>query len=148
MKTSTFRTLAITGIVLGLVGGIAVLPAASHHSFAMYDQTVERTLTGKLARFVVGANHSQFIFELLDGHGNVVVDGSGEPVMWQVETGPATSLARQGITPNTFPIDTVFTVTLYPMRNGQPAGALRGDLIICGETMPEGGCNAETGKVF
>lgn len=133
-------------VVLVLSMGIAIGPARAHHSFAMYDQTIERTMTGRLFRFIVGANHSQFIFDVVDGEGNVVLTEDGAPDRWQVETGPATSLARQGVTVESFPIDTIFTVTLNPLRNGNPAGAMQGRMILCGMEMPEGGCTAETGR--
>lgn len=146
------RTPLPVWIAMGIAGAIcwmaATLPTQAHHSFAMYDQTVQRTMTGKLFRFILGANHSQFVFDLLDEDGNVVLDGSGKPVQWNVETGPVTSLARQGITVETFPIGTIFTVTLMPLRDGRNGGALRGDLILCGMTLPEGGCTPETGQVF
>ena len=136
---------ALAGILLL---GVMTLPVYAHHSFAMYDQTVQRTMTGKLYRFILGANHSQFVFDLLDEDGNTVLEENGDPVRWNVETGPVTSLARQGITVDSFPIGTVFTVTLMPLRNGRNGGALRGDLILCGETLPEGGCTPETGTVY
>lgn len=128
--------------------GFGLVSAEAHHSFAMYDQSAERTMTGKLVRFVIGSNHSQFIFDLVDDKGEVVVDEHGAPVQWGVETGPAVSLARQGITVKSFPIDSIFTVTLNPLRNGRPFGALRGGVIICGEAMPEGGCTEETGTKY
>jgi len=121
---------------------------AAHHSFAMYDQTVERTLTGKLTRYIIGANHSQFIFDLVDDNGEVVVGDAGDVVTWGVETGPAVSIARQGITTERFKIGTIFTVTLNPLRDGNNFGAQRGSLIMCGMEMPEGGCTSETSESF
>ena len=44
--------------------------AAAHHSFAMYDQSQVKTVTGKLTRFIPGANHAQLIFELLESDGS------------------------------------------------------------------------------
>lgn len=141
LRVSLVTAVALVGALL-----LTSIPALSHHSFAMYDQTVEREVTGKLVRFIIGANHSQFVFDLVDEHGNVIMNPAGEPEQWQVETGPAVSLARQGITVDTFPIGTIFTVRLNPLRDGRPAGALRGGLILCGKTMPEGGCNESTGE--
>lgn len=142
----TTRVVTMTAAVVIL--GLAVVPVFAHHSYAMYDQTVERTLTGKLVRFIIGANHSQFIFELVDDHGNVMMEG-GQPVQWGVETGPAVTLGRQGITPDSFKIGTVFTVTLNPLRDGRNFGAMRGaGLIMCGMTLPTGGCNENTGKAY
>lgn len=143
---NTLRVSLVTAVVL--VGALLLtsIPALSHHSFAMYDQTQEREMTGKLVRFIIGANHSQFIFDLVDEHGNVIMMPDGKPEQWQVETGPAVSLERQGITVNSFPIGTIFTVRLNPLRDGRSAGALRGGLILCGKTMPAGGCNESTGE--
>jgi hypothetical protein len=147
MNRRRFRAIAL----VALVGGLMVARGAAHHSFAMYDTSVTKTLTGKLIRFIPGANHAQLIFELLTDEGQPVLDEKGEPVVWGVETGPAWRLARQGVTVKTFPIGTILTVTLNPLRNGRPFGALRdedGVLIGCGTEMPPGGCNEKTGTVY
>ena len=134
---------------LGILLSVGVLsPAWAHHSFAMYDQTVTRTLTGKLTRFIPGANHAQLIFELLGPDGKPELDKNGKPVQWGVETGSATSLARQGVTVESFPAGTIFTVTLHPLRDGRTFGAMSGSLIKCGATLPAGGCTKETGEVL
>jgi hypothetical protein len=138
-------TAVLAAIALGTgPGGVL----AAHHSFAMYDQTVERTLTGKLTRYIIGANHSQFIFDLVDEQGDMMTGADGGVVTWGVETGPAVTIARQGITTERFHIGTIFTVTLNPLRNGNNFGAQRGPLIMCGVEMPEGGCTADTGESF
>jgi hypothetical protein len=145
--THTTRVLtAMLAAAALLTGSAAALRA--HHSFAMYDQTAERTLTGKLTRYIIGANHSQFIFDLVDENGDVVTGDDGNVLTWGVETGPAVNIARQGITTERFRIGTIFTVTLNPLRNGNRFGAQRGPLIMCGTEMPDGGCTAETGESF
>ena len=124
------------------------LPAGAHHSFAMYDRNESRTLTGKLTRFIPGANHAQLIFELIDERGETIVGDDGNPIAWGVETGPAAQIANQGITVTSFPVGTVMTVTLNPLRDGRPFGALAGPVIHCGAELPAGGCSAETGQSF
>jgi uncharacterized protein DUF6152 len=147
LRTLTFDAALVVTIVSALLVGTA--PALAHHSFAMYDQTVTKTLTGKLTRFVVGGNHSQLIFEVLGDDGKTTVDQkSGKTMMWQVETGSATAIARQGITVASFPIGTIFTVTFYPLRDGRPQGAVAGPLIKCGAIFPAGGCNKDTGQLM
>lgn len=133
-----------------LAGAVVPSSAWSHHSFAMYDQTVEKTFTGRLTRFVPGGNHAQLIFELVDEHGATVMDESGKPVIWGVETGPAAAIAQQGVTVKSFPLGTILTVTLNPLRDGRNFGALsRGTSIIhCSNEVPSGGCTVETGKSF
>ena len=125
------------------------IPADAHHSFAMYDQTEDVTMTGRLVRFIPGGNHAQLIFQLVDEAGEVRVDDSGEPLIWGVETGPSAAIAQAGITVKSFPLGTVLTVTLNPLRDGRNFGALaRGTSIIrCGD-MPADGCTPATGELF
>jgi hypothetical protein len=122
-------------------------PALAHHSFAMYDMTQTKSATGKLYRFVPGANHAQIFFEMLDADGKPVMR-DGKPAIMGVETGSAAQLARLGVTVDSFPIGTIITVAYHPLRDGKPLGALAGELIKCGTTLPKGGCTKATGQVF
>ena len=142
--------LAALSAALGIAQLMAPV-ASSHHSFAMYDTKVTRTLTGRLRQFVPGANHAQIIFEVLEPDGKVSVDASGEPVLWGVETGPAAQIARRGVTLEHFAVGTIINVNLNPLRDGRNFGALAregGRLIHCGTQLPAGGCTPETGTVF
>lgn len=132
-----------------VVTSLALLaaPALAHHSFAMYDMTQTRSATGKLIRFVPGANHAQLYFELLDADGKTVMK-DGKPVIMGVETGSAAQLARQGVTVDAFPVGTVIGMAYHPQRDGKPQGALAGELIKCGTTLPKGGCTKATGQLF
>lgn len=126
-------------------------PAQSHHSFAMYDSRTTRTLTGRLRQFIPGANHAQLIFEVLEDDGEVMLDESGAPVAWGIETGPAAQIARRGVTIDAFPVGTIINVNLNPLRDGRNFGALAregGRIIHCGTSMPEGGCSPETGTIY
>ena len=135
-------------IVLTVALAIALAaPAFAHHSFAMYDTAQTKSFTGKLTRYIPGANHAQLLFELLDDEGKAIVK-DGKPVQWGVETGSAAALSRQGITVDSFPIGTIITVDLHPLRDGRAFGALAGLLIKCGNAMPKGGCTKATGQVF
>ncbi len=132
------------GVLLFVVMSV---PTLSHHSFAMYDLTKSRTMTGKLVRYIPGSNHAQLVFDVLDADGKPVLE-NGKPARWGVETASAAALARQGVSPKTFPDGTIFTVTLHPLRDGRPFGAIAGLLIKCGLTMPAGGCTKETGQTL
>ena len=120
-------------------------PAWAHHSFAMYDQTVTKTLSGKLTRYVPGANHAQLLFVVVDNDGNVMMK-DGKPYQFGVETGSAIAMARNGVTVKTMAEGSFITVRFYPLRDGRDFGALAGMLVSCGKAMPRGGCTAETGQ--
>lgn len=147
-RRAAFKRSAAIGAAAACAGLAQI--AAAHHSFAMYDQSKRITLTGKLTRFIPAPNHAQFVFELLDANGAPVLDEKGEKVLWGVETGPSTRIARLGVTPANFPVGTIITVQANPLRDGRNFGALPNGtpLINCGTEMPAGGCTAETGKVY
>ena len=133
-------------VIFGLIALVAAaVPASAHHSFAMYDQTVKKTLSGKLTRYVPGANHAQILFVVVDNNGNPVMK-DGKPMQFGVETGSAIAMARNGVTVKTMSEGTFVTVRFYPLRDGRDFGALAGMLITCGTAMPKGGCTEETGK--
>jgi hypothetical protein len=132
--------------VIALAGAAA--PALSHHSFAMYDMGTTKTMTGKLTRFIPGSNHAQLIFEVLGDDGKPVMGEKGKPLVWGVETGSAAAMARQGVTVQSFPQGTIVRISLHPLRDGRPFGAIGGPIINCGMTWPAGGCSEKTGKSF
>jgi hypothetical protein len=139
-------TLART-LILAAVMAAFTVPVVAHHSFAMYDMSQTKTFTGRLTRYIPGANHAQLLFDLLDESGKPIVK-DGKPVQWGVETGSAAALSRQGVTVDAFPVGTIITVDLHPLRDGRNFGALAGVLIKCGTAMPAGGCTKATGQLF
>ena len=142
MKNVILKTSLVAAFVLALVA-----PAVAHHSFAMYDMQQTKTYTGKLTRYIPGPNHAQLLFELIGEDGKPIMQ-NGKPAQWGVETGSAASLARQGVTVESFPIGTIITVEAHPLRDGRSFGALAGVLIHCGKEVPKGGCTKATGKMF
>jgi Family of unknown function (DUF6152) len=145
--TSTRYTWVVAALVVAIGLAITAAPALSHHSFAMYNMTVTKVMTGKLTRFIPGSNHAQLIFEVLNADGTTVME-KGKPLVWGMETGSAAAMARNGVTVDTFPPGTIMTVTLHPLRDGRPMGAVGGPIIHCGTAMPTGGCTEKTGKVL
>ena len=138
------------GWLVALTGFCAAVPTATvgaHHSFAMYDQTTTKTMTGTLVRLIPGGSHSQIVFDVMDDSGKPVMD-DGKPLKWQVELGSQTNIARQGVTPKSVPPGTVMTITFYAQRNGARQGAIAGPLVLCGTALPAGGCNPQTGTVM
>jgi hypothetical protein len=112
---------------------VFVMPALSHHSFAMYDQTKTVVLTGVVKQLVMQANHAEMHFYLIrpDRKG-IAMTADGKPVEWGVEMAGAAAVAQQGITAATFEANkTVFSVKLNPLRDGTNFGSRTGAIAKC-----------------
>ena len=70
MRNGTRKTAHGAGLFGVMLLGVMAVPASPHHSFAMYDQTTTRIMTGKLTRYIPGANHAQMMFQVIDDEGN------------------------------------------------------------------------------
>lgn len=98
-------------------------PVMAHHSFAMYDQQTTYVFTGVVTRVTPDANHLQIFCAPLDeSRKRVMRDSSGEPIVCIVELRAAGTVAREGVTVESFPAGTIFSVGLHPLRTGRPAG--------------------------
>jgi hypothetical protein len=125
------KTLIIAAGTL-LCTALFVTSASSHHSFAMYDQTKVVTLTGVVKQFVPQANHAELHFYLIapDRKG-LAKAADGKNVEWGVEMAGSAAVAQQGITATTFPVGTVFSVKLNPLRDGSNFGSRVGAIAKC-----------------
>ena len=128
-----------------------IAPVQAHHSFAMYDTSVMKVFTGVVTRVDPAPNHLQIFFAPMnEDRKNVQRGEDGEPIVWAVEMTGSAQAARQGISVNSFPRGTVFSVALHPLRNGEPAGTREGALFKCPERMPPAPgmhCNSVEGHV-
>ena len=115
-----------------LCTALFVIPASSHHSFAMYDQEKTVVLTGVVKQFVAQANHAELHFYLIapDRKG-LAKTADGKYVEWGVEMAGAAAVAQQGITAQTFGVGTVFSVKLNPLRDGSNFGSRTGAIAKC-----------------
>lgn len=119
------------------MAAMLIVPVQAHHSFAMYDTAKTEVFTGVVTRVDPAPNHLQIFFAPMNQERkNVERDADGEPIVWAVEMAGSAQMARQGVSVNTFPPGTVFSVGLHPLRNGQPAGAREGGLFRCPDRTP------------
>jgi uncharacterized protein DUF6152 len=127
--------------------GIYVNPAFAHHSFAMYDQTKVLVLTGVAHQFIAQANHAELHFYLIGPDGKLEKDQNGQLIDWGVEMAGAAAVARQGITAESFPAGTIFTVKMNPLRDGRNFGSRIGAIAKCPwKTPPAPGKTCDTVK--
>ena len=144
------RVVGMFGVAL-VAGVVLAVTVQAHHSFAMYNLRITNVVTGVVTRLDPAPNHLQIFFAPMNAERkNVERDADGEPIVWSVEMGGSAQMARQGISVNTFPPGTVFSVGLHPLRNGNPAGAREGGLFRCPDrTPPEPGmhCDSVEGNI-
>ena len=146
MKLQSLRG-ALGAALLTLM--MCVVPALAHHSFAMYDQTKTVTLTGVAYQFVAQANHAEIHFYLIGPDGKLAKEKDGKNVDWGVEMAGAAAVAQQGITAASFPVGTIFSVKLNPLRDGSNFGSRVGAIAKCPWKVPPAAgktCDTVTGS--
>ena len=131
-------TIPHTVLIAIVLMALWAMPAFSHHSFAMYDQTKTVTWTGVVIGFSGQANHAELQFIVIGPNGKPMnekdKDGKaieGKYVKWGVEMAGAAAVAQQGITATSFAVGTVFSVKLNPMRDGTNFGSRVGAIAKC-----------------
>ena len=131
----------------------ALLPttASAHHSFALYDRTIQYVFTGVVDSLNPDPAHLQINFVLLDAERKALArDAKGDRITWTVEMESAGVSAREGVSVGTYPRGTVFSVGLSPLRSGVRGGVRVGALYRCPEgKAPAAGkhCDSVTGAI-
>ena len=110
--------------LVGLAAGLFAVPALAHHSFAMFDAETTLVLEGTVVEFQWTNPHSWLQVE--------VTDDVGETVEWSLEMGSPGGLARSGWRPRTVVPGNQVTVSVHPLRDGEPGGQI---LTV---TLPDG----------
>jgi hypothetical protein len=111
---------------------LASATLAAHHSFAMYDRSITYVFTGVVERIIPDGAHMQIVFVPLNEERKALVrDADGKTATWLVEMGGSAQGAREGITSDSFPRGTVFSIGLAPLRSGQRGGARIEGLFKC-----------------
>ncbi len=98
---------------------IAILvgvPAAAHHSFAMFDSQKTVTINGTVKVFQWTNPHSWI--EVL------AKDRSGKVVEWSIEGGSPNGLSRQGWKRSSMKPGDKVVLVIHPLKDGTPGGAI------------------------
>lgn len=134
------------GLVAATLTAAAAVPVYAHHSFSIFDASQTKTFTGVVTRVNPDANHLQIFFAPMnEERKNVERDADGKPIVWAVEMAGSAASAQSGISVSAFPAGTIFTVSLHPLRSGEPAGAREGALYKCpAKTPPAAGKHCDT----
>jgi hypothetical protein len=98
--------------------------AMAHHSFAMFDQTKQITLTGNVT-----------VFEWTNPHAYIeidVPDDKGAVKHWSVELGSPSILQQSGWKFKDLKHGDKVTVKISPLKDGKPGG------LLVQATLPDG----------
>src|SRR5678809_168567 len=136
MKTA-FRLLPVTVVALLLTAPVAF----AHHSFAMFDHTVEKVATGTVARWAFNVPHSWLYLN--------VKNPDGTETLWSFEGSAPTGLIQRGITGDTFKPGANVTFMYCPLRDGRPGGAIGWAKLDDGKYLnpADGGCNGTEANI-
>ena len=104
--------------VTAVMSALVAVPAAGHHSSAMFDDQTELTLTGVVTRFDYLNPHSWLYINVTEDDGTVTE--------WGFELSAPPLLRRAGVSPNSWRPGDLVRVRTHPLKDGRPAGSLRG----------------------
>ena len=107
------------------------LPAAAHHSFAMYDQTKEQTIEGTVKEYQWTNPHAWIFVNVAGSDGKVAEYG--------IELTSPNLLMRRGWRPSTLKTGDKVTVVLNPLRDGTPGGKIVSVTMSDGKVLTERG---------
>ena len=102
----TFKALGLAGIAVA----VCTMPAAAHHSFAMFDAGKKVTLAGTVKEFQWTNPHAFILM--------MVANSDGQAEQWSIEMGGPGGLARQGWVPKTLKPGMNVSVTMHPLKEG------------------------------
>ena len=120
-----FPSLALAVLV------VAVVPAAAHHSFAAFDMTNQKTVTGAVKQVDWTNPH---IWILID-----VANDKGGSDTYAFEGMSPNFLARRGWTRSTLHTGDKITVSYRPMRDGKNGGMFISGTTAAGKVLTMGG---------
>jgi hypothetical protein len=113
----------VTVFLVILSVGPLVRSADAHHSYAMYDGTIYKVFTMVTVRIVPNASHFEMhVVPLNENRDALVRDEKGDPLVWVLQMESAAQALRDGITKESFPQGTVFSMGFHPLRDGKRAG--------------------------
>ena len=101
-------------------------PALAHHSFAMFDTQKEMTVSGTVREFQWTNPHSWLQLDVQDG---------AKTVEYSIELGSPNTMSRRGWRRTSFKPGDRVRVTMNPMRDGSPGGALISAVDAQGNTL-------------
>jgi hypothetical protein len=116
------------GVVIAAVGVLLVsVPLVAHHGAAGLDTGKEVTMKGTVTEWIWSNPHCFLQFDAKDDTGAVR--------NWAVETQNPTAMTQRGWSRRSFKAGDEVTVTIEPVKNGQPIGRILSVVLANGEKL-------------
>ena len=116
------------GVVIAAGGVLLVsVPLVAHHGAAALDTGREITLKGTVTEWIWSNPHCFLKFDAKDDTGAVR--------NWAVETQNPTSMTQRGWSRSSFKLGDEVTVTIEPVKNGQPVGRILTAILANGQKL-------------
>src|ERR1044071_2781105 len=112
MKTA-LRVPLVALVALFLTSTVAI----AHHSFAMFDRSVEKVITGTVARWQFNSPHSWLYIN--------VKNPDGTETLWSFEGAAPPQILPRGVTGTSFVPGTTVTLSYCPMRSEEYTSELQ-----------------------
>lgn len=100
-----------------LVSFLMAAPVLAHHGNAAFDETKKLTVKGTVVEWFWANPHCLLKFDVKDGNGNVV--------HWVAEASNPPDMINRGWSKNSLKPGDEVSVTLSPVKNGQPIGRIQ-----------------------
>lgn len=115
------------GLALAVGVLIVPIPLFAHHGNAAFDVGKKVTVKGTVTEWVWANPHCWLKVDVKDDKGN--------PVHWVAETNNLADMIERGWSMRTFKPGDEVTVTLEPVKNGNPAGRVLEVVLPNGQTL-------------
>jgi hypothetical protein len=110
-----------------LLTGLLAVPVLAHHGNAAFDVGKMLELKGTVTEWVWANPHCWLKFDVKDANGKVV--------NWVAETTNSADMTEKGWSKRTFKAGDPVTVTLEPVKSGQPVGRVQFVVLANGQTL-------------
>jgi hypothetical protein len=115
-------------VIFALAGSlVASIPLLAHHGNAAFDVGKRVTVKGTVTEWVWANPHCWLKFDAKDDKGNVA--------HWVAETNNAPDMIERGWSKNTFKPGDEVTVTVEPVKSGNPVGRVVGVVLANGQAL-------------
>jgi len=125
------KVVSTLGVTAALVLSCSV--AGAHHSFAMFDLGKDYTVEAVIKEVQFTNPHVWLQI--------MVTDDKGVATEWSIESGAPGMMLRNGWKPSTLKPGDKVTLTMHPLKNGNPGGSLVSVKVPDGRVLGPGATN-------